>query len=371
MWREKSNSEDRDVIEKQMIDQKLKQVTEKMMVLKNNGMKEKYPISLIDMECWEWPQGVGLFGLYSYYEVSQNKALLDFLITWYDRRIQEGIVEKNVNTTSPMLTLTYVYEKKPNEAYLSLIQEWSDWIMKDRNLIRTGDGAFQHMITGDPNHGEILIDTLFMTVLFLARAGKILDRPDYIEEARYQILTHVKYLLNKKEGLFFHGFNFDRQDNYGEILWGRGNCWYTIVVMELVQEQVIDGGLKQFFVNVYQNQVEALKRHADAKNSLWHTIIDDPSSYIELSASAAFLYGIMKGVRLGILNRSDYDELIQKALKSLIGYIAEDGTVEHVSYGTPIGMNGDFYKQIPCCPMTYGQALMILVLQESMEEYWH
>lgn len=359
------------MIDKQTIDRKLNQVAAKMMSLKNNGMKEKYPISLIDMNCWEWPQGVGLFGLYRYYEVSGKKELLDFLFEWYDNRIKEGIVEKNVNTTSPMLTLTYLYEKYPKEAYLNLIREWSDWIMKDKKLIRTGDGCFQHMITGDPNDGEILIDTLFMTVLFLARAGKLLERQDYIEEARYQMLTHIKYLLNKKEGLFYHGYNFDRRDNYGEILWGRGNCWYTIVVMELVQEQAVDGGLKQFFVNVYQNQVEALRRFADRENGLWHTIIDDDSSYIELSASAAFLYGIMKGVRLGILEKVDYKELIEKAMGSLMDYIEEDGTVQNVSYGTPIGMNSDFYKEIPCCPMTYGQALMILVLQEAMEEYWN
>ena len=37
----------------------------------------------------------------------------------------------------------------------------------------TGDGCFQHMITGNPNDSEILIDTLFMAVLFLARAGRL------------------------------------------------------------------------------------------------------------------------------------------------------------------------------------------------------
>ena len=58
------------------------------------------------------------------------------------------------------------------------------------------------MITKNPNQGEILIDTLFMTVLFLARAGAILNRKDCIDEANYQFLLHIKYLLNKQEGLF-------------------------------------------------------------------------------------------------------------------------------------------------------------------------
>ncbi|GLC83222.1 glycoside hydrolase family 88/105 protein [Lacrimispora brassicae] len=359
------------MVDKRVIDEKLNLVSGRMMVLKNNGMKEKYPISLIDINCWEWPQGVGLFGLYKYYEVSGKEEILDFLVNWYDKRIEEGILERNVNTTSPMLTLTYLYEKTGNNKYLAFIEDWADWIMKDKKLIRTGDGCFQHMITGDPNQDEILIDTLFMAVLFLARAGKLLKRRDYMEEAGYQILSHIKYLLNKKEGLFYHGFNFKRRDNYGGILWGRGNCWYTIVIMELIDEIELDGGLKRYFLNVYENQVMALKEYADPDRRLWHTVINNASSYIELSASAAFLYGIMKGVRLGILSREEFGELIERAMESLLDYIEEDGTVSNVSYGTPIGMDEDFYKTIPCCPMTYGQALMILVLQEALLPYWH
>lgn len=349
----------------------LSKVAARMMTLKSNGMKEKFPISLIDINCWEWPQGVGLFGLYKYYLVSGKTEILEFLIKWYNDRIVEGILEKNVNTTAPMLTLTYLYEQNQNESYLELIREWSDWIMKERRLIRTGDGCFQHMITGDPNDGEILIDTLFMTVLFLARAGKLLERRNYIEEANYQVLNHIKYLFDKQCGLFYHGFNFNENHNYGAIHWGRGNSWYTVGIIELLAEVEMDEALSRYFLSVYKAQAKALKRCADPDNGLWHTIIDDRSSYIELSASAGFLAGIMAGVRQGILAGSEYQELIEKALGHIGDYISADGTVEMVSYGTPIGRDADFYKQIPCCPMTYGQALMILNLQEAMRDYWH
>ena len=50
--------------------------------------------------------------------------------------MEEGIVEKNVNTTSPMLTLTYLYEITKKESYLSFIKEWADWIMEEKGLIR-------------------------------------------------------------------------------------------------------------------------------------------------------------------------------------------------------------------------------------------
>lgn len=350
----------------EQLENKLKLVVKRMLSMKNNGMEEKFPISLIDIDCWEWPQGVGIFGLYKYYAVSGDAEILDFLIRWFDARIEEGILERNVNTTAPMLTLTYLYEITKNEQYLELIESWCDWIMKDKKLIRTGDGCFQHMITGNPNDGEILIDTIFMSVLFLARAGVLLDRKEYIDEANYQIMLHIKYLLNKKEGLFYHGFSFNRNDNYGEVMWGRGNSWYTVAVMELIEMTEIDAGIRRYFLNVYENQVKALKKYSDTATGLWHTVIDDADSYIEISASAAFLCGIMHGVRNGVLDREEYDGLVRKALKSLFTYIDADGTVLNVSYGTPIGENKEFYKEIVCCPMTYGQALMIFALQEAM-----
>lgn len=353
------------------IKQKLNLVADRMMSLKNNGMEEKFPISLIDIDCWEWPQGVGIFGLYKYYCISKDKEILDFLIQWFNERLEEGIYEKNVNTTAPMLTLTYLYELTGKSDYLNLINEWCDWIMKDKKLIRTSDDCFQHMITGDPNDGEILIDTIFMTVLFLARAGKLLNRKEYVDEANYQILNHIKYLFDKKAGLFFHGYNFNDCHNYGEVHWCRGNSWYTVGIIELLVDAAIDPALKRYFISVYRTQTEALKIHADEKTGLWHTIIDDETSYIEISGSAAFLCGIMQGVRLGILDRQEYGALIEKAMEHLMNYITEDGTVQNVSYGTPIGNDNDFYKKIPCCPMTYGQALVILNLQEALMDYWH
>jgi unsaturated rhamnogalacturonyl hydrolase len=353
------------------LEKQLNLVTRKMMVMKNSGMREKYPISLIDINCWEWPQGVGIFGLLKYYRQTGNRQIRDFLLDWFDKRMREGLPEKNVNTTSPMLTLTYLYEETQKKEYLALIREWSDWIMRDKKLIRTGDGCFQHMITGDSNDSEILIDTLFMAVLFLERAGKILNRRDYIDEANYQILNHIKYLLDKREGLFYHGFNFKRNDNYGGILWGRGNCWYTVVIMELVQDIELDPAVKRYFLSVWKNQVRALKRYSDPACGLWHTVINDPGSYLEISASAGFLYGIMQGVRLGIFPKEEYAALIGTALSSIMDYISEDGTVRNVSYGTPIGLDAEFYRTIPCCPMTYGQAMMILLLQEAMQPFWH
>ena len=36
-----------------------------------------------------------------------------------------------------------------------------------------------------------------MTVLFLLKAGKVFGKEEYVDEAKYQFLFHIKYLQDK------------------------------------------------------------------------------------------------------------------------------------------------------------------------------
>lgn len=45
-------------------------------------------------------------------------------------------------------------------------------------------------------------------------------------------------------------------------------------------------------------QVDALLRLQNFDNGMWHTILNDPESYVETSATAGFVAGIFMGLRL-------------------------------------------------------------------------
>ena len=97
---------------------------------------------------------------------------------------------------------------------------------------------------------------------------------------------------------------------------------------------------------------------------MWHTLIDDKTSYVEASATCGFAYGILKGAELG-LAEADWAAGALKALEPIMEYTDETGVVNQVSYGTPMGRKTkDFYKEIELKPMPYGQALAILFLVE-------
>jgi len=340
----------------------LDSVAERMFDISAGSFKEECPIGIIDFSNWEWSQAVGLYGLWQYYEMTDDTDLLDRIIQWYENNIKKGLPDRNVNTTAPMLTLAFIAEKTGNEEYIKLCRDWAKWVMYD--LKRTEEGGIQHVVSGMDNDQQLWDDTLFMTVLFLAKAGVMFDIKEYVDEAVKQFLIHIKYLYDRKTGFWYHGWTFNGRHNFANALWARGNCWYTCVVVDFLEITGINGYIREHLVDTLLSQIEALES-VQTESGAFRTLLNDENSYIEISATAGFAYGILKSVRKGLIDKK-YAEIGVKAVKAVIDNIAEDGTVLNVSYGTGMGMVLKDYTDIPLCPMVYGQALTILALKEYM-----
>ena len=321
---------------------------------------------------WDWPQGVGLYGLYKIMMVEKKDEYREFLCSWFKSNMAEGLPSRNINTTTPLLTLVQLNEICPDPEFESLCLSWADWLM--RCLPRTEEGGFQHVTSanGDRlgvrlNENEIWIDTLFMTVLFLNRMGQKYNRQDWISESIHQVLLHIKYLYDKKTGLFYHGWTFNTRDNFGGVFWCRGNSWFTAGILEYLEmfKGSLDAGVREFIVNTYKSQVRTLKK-LQSQSGLWHTVLDDPASYEEVSGSAAITAGILKGIKLGILDDS-YLDCAWKGVRAVMNNIDEEGTVLNVSGGTGMGADREHYKKILIAPMAYGQSLTILALIQALD----
>lgn len=315
------------------------------------------------MDLWEWPQGVALFGLYLYYKETNDKKYYDMIIDYFEKHIKKGIPDKNVNTTCPMLTMAYIYEECGDERYLKLCKEWLEFIMND--MPRTKMGGIQHRTTADLNNQQLWDDTLYMTVLFVAKMGIVLKDDKYIQESIYQFLIHLMFLTDTKTGLFFHGWTFERNNNFANALWARGNSWYTAGLVDYLDMVSVNDGVRDYLIKVLERQIEALAKY-QTDSGLWTTLIDDKDSYVEASASAAFGYGILKAVRCGYIDKK-YEQVGLKAVKGVINCIDKDGVVNQVSYGTGMGDTLDHYRNIPICPQLYGQSMCMLMLAEAMK----
>lgn len=313
---------------------------------------------------WEWTQGVGVYGLWKLFSRTKEEKYLDILVRYYEKQLAIGFPALNVNTMAPFLTMSYLGEYLQSERYLAPCREAAKWVME--RFPRTKEGGFQHMTSDTLNDQELWDDTLFMTVLFLANMGRIEGKPEYIREAEYQFKLHTKYLADPETGLWYHGWTFNGCHNFAGAFWGRGNCWVTIAIPEFLEMAEVEPETRAFLKETLERQVKSLMKHQDA-TGMWHTLIDDPTSYAESSATCGFAYGILRGVRTGLLDEK-YGDAAIRAVEPILGHIAPDGVVHQVSYGTPMGRETkDFYKNIELRPMPYGQALAMLLLSEYLQ----
>jgi len=316
---------------------------------------------------WEWTHGVGLYGIWQYYSQTGDQAMREIIDSWFAARLAEGTT-KNVNTMAPFLTLACQYEETGDRTMVPWLDTWAEWAMHE--MPRTAHGGMQHITLAEENHQQMWDDTLMMTVLPLTKIGLVLNRPHYVQEATFQFLTHVSYLMDRETGLWFHGWSFDGNHNFARARWARGNSWLTMVIpdfLELVDLPVGDP-VRRHLSQVLDAQVAALEQLQD-ESGLWHTLLDDPDSYLEASATAGIAYGILKGVRKGYLD-SRYAAVAEQAVRAVIGNISDDGELQQVSFGTGMGSDLDFYRQIPLTSMPYGQAMAILCLAEYCRTYY-
>ncbi|KAL2143308.1 hypothetical protein VTI28DRAFT_10551 [Corynascus sepedonium] len=331
---------------------------------------------------WEWTHGIGLYGIWQYYQLTDDPKLLAIIEDWFTARFAAGGTTKNINTMAAFLTLACVYEKTRNPAYLPWLDGWAEWAYHD--LERTRHGGMQHITYLEENRDQLWDDTLMMTVLPLAKIGFVLGRPHYIDEAKRQFLLHIQYLFDAKTGLFFHGWQFDEAGrpgghNFAEARWARGNSWLTIAVpefLELLRESnggdARDPALEMFLRSTLLAQCEALQPLQDPTTGLWRTLLDVPESegsYPEASATAGFAFGVLKGRRKRDIVGGDFDDMAVRAVKGVLANISDDGELLNTSFGTGMGRDLQHYKDIPVTSMPYGQAMAIMALVEFSRRY--
>ncbi len=270
-------------VEKRVVEEKIDRMIENLTTIKddNGEFLLDFDGLIVDDKSWgiwNWPQGVGLYGIYKNYQITKNPKALQVVEEWFEQRMLEGAPPKNVNTMAPLLAMAYLYEDTKDSRYLPYLEQWAEWVMHD--MPRTDENGLQHATYGPENRNQLWDDTLMMTALPLAKIGMLLNRPAYIEEAKQQFMIHIKYLVDKKTGLWFHGWTFEERHNYAQALWARGNCWITIAIPEIIDILDLQEGdaLRGFLINTLRELWPELKEQLIAHGAKSYQIFLDPET---------------------------------------------------------------------------------------------
>lgn len=223
--------------------------------------------------------------------------------------------------------------------------------------LRNGDGVILHNV--DLPH--VYIDTIYYTAPVLARLGATLERDDWRDEAISQLRKHLEILRDEKSGFFIH-CEQNLSGLRSEGAWGRGNGWVAMTCAELLP--YLDPGSDDHaaVAGILRSLAGRLLGH-QTEEGLWRTIIDDRTSYEETSASAMFLFGMLRGRRLGVLG-AEFDEPIEQGLRGLERRVDEQGRLLGCSEGTWPG-TVDYYKSLECGEWWWGTGAALVCLAEG------
>lgn len=312
----------------------------------------------LDIEHFDWVPAVGLYGILCAYKKTGLLRYWTFLDNWFARHIQLAYSQKTVNSVAPMLTAVCMCEIRPNDTYLRVIKDMTQYLIKEAPL--TIDGGWEHTVT-EPVKGfsdQIWADTLFMAGVFLAKAGWLMGDGKCIDFAIDQFVIHHR-LLSDGDGLYFHGYNGYKKNHMSAVRWGRANAWIVYATAELLKS-LDEFKQRRFLEDMVKKHIRALINVQDAQGA-FRTILDDRESYIEMSATAGIAAGIKTALELGLVG-SECESALKKALNAIENSISEDGLVENVSTGTPVMCDAEGYKNIKLTSTLYGQGLALVAL---------
>lgn len=317
----------------------------------------------MDMDLtWEWPCGVAYYGIGRAAKATGKKEYLKAVKDRVDELIALGLPGLNVNTCAMGHCLLDLYQATGDKKYKEILDAQIDFL--EHKALRFGDGVLQHTVSDNNDFPQqCWADTLFMAAYVLLRTGIARQDEELIKDALKQWYWHIEYLQDAN-GLFFHGYSNAAKSHLSGIHWGRANAWaaYTMSHVKpdlpawyLYPEAMdINGSLDL--------QLSVLKKY-QTESGLWRTVIDDPESYEETSASAGI------AAAMTIAGNPLHYRYINKAVRGILDSVAEDGTVRNVSGGTAVMRDIDGYRHITRKWIQgYGQGLVLAFLAALLEK---
>jgi len=136
-------------------------------------------------------------------------------------------------------------------------------------------------------------------------------------------------------GLLYHGYDYSKtaswaSDDRGHSpeVWIRALGWYMMALADMLE--IAPAAYQPIFVKYLQDLAPKVIKAADPNSGVWWLVMSQPGrkgNYFESSGAVMFVYGILKGIRLGALEDAD-GSLLAGATKAY-KYIVNNWVVDN------------------------------------------
>lgn len=297
-----------------------------------SSIMERYPRLYEDKGYngkWSYDYGVILKGFERLWKITGEEKYFVYIKENMDYFVQEDgsirgyqLEEYNIDHINNGKLLFILYKETGEEKY----KKAAELLRKQLQLHpRTSEGAFWHK---QIYPYQIWLDGLYMGSPFYAEFQTTFANGEGLEDVIRQFRISYQHLLDKKTNLLYHAWDerkvqpwADSNTGLSENFWGRSMGWYLLAVVDTLEIIPNDTQDRDLLVQILNRTLKALVNYQDPKSGVWYQVTDKASkkgNYLEASCSSMFVCAIARGIRLGVLDREEWEEQLVKSHQGLL-----------------------------------------------------
>lgn len=316
---------------------------------------------------WFWGDSIGFEGLLDASELTGHDKYLGFVHGIFKAWLARESFRSTFDYNAPGVALLLVYEKTQDASLLAAARRHAEYLSSFRKteadaFIRYENAAIELPPELPPEHPEapaasqmmrdvrdggpcIFVDSMHVDAPFFAKLYATVAEECYRQMALQTIISQIKLLFDPQKELFHH-FWIERTRSVNGVVWGRGNCWALLGLVETLEHMQSGDPQCELLQQVLRTVVSRMARLQNS-NGAWHTVLDDPRSYVETSISAFMVPILARSIERAWIEADLYDSVVESAMSFVLNHVREDGLLEGVSYETFPSTRVEHYRKLP------------------------
>ena len=224
-------------------------------------------------------------------------------------------------------------------------------------------GAQIHRPDLDGWEHEVWVDCMHLDGPFLSHLARLTGDVGYADLAGDTLLGHARVLQDERSGLFSHGFD-DATGRANGVHWGRGQGWALLGLVDtaanLPDRHPAQAEIRRRLVAL----MEGLAAN-EVEPGAWHTVVNEPATYVESSVGAFVALGAARAIRSGLLPTTWF-ALADRSWGATVRQVSADGLLRGVSDATPVGPDALHYATRDRGGFPWGQGPALLAAIERL-----